>query len=194
MSARISPVEEPYDPDTAALLGRMGPPGVPPIALFTTWARNPGLAQAVHGLGSYQLSRQLSVGVRDREIVIARTCARCGCAYEWGTHIAFFAERAQLETGQIQSLSGGSSKDACWTSERDRILVDIVDALCERHDLDDSLWNRAAAIFSDAQLLDILALCGWYHAVSFTARATRLRQEPGTPDLAGQRSTPAPAE
>lgn len=24
-------------------------------------------------------------------------------------------------------------------------------------------------------------LCGWYHAISFTARATRLAPEPGTP-------------
>ncbi|MFE7540696.1 hypothetical protein [Streptomyces platensis] len=26
-----------------------------------------------------------------------------------------------------------------------------------------------------------LMLCGWYHAISFTARATRLAPEPGTP-------------
>ncbi|HEV7760231.1 MAG TPA: hypothetical protein VGO78_14620 [Acidimicrobiales bacterium] len=32
--------------------------------------------------------------MRDREIVIDRTCARCGCQYEWGVHVAFFGDRA----------------------------------------------------------------------------------------------------
>ena len=33
----------------------------------------------------------------------------------------------------------------------------------------------------DAQLLDLLLLCGWYHAISFTARAARVPLEDGAP-------------
>ncbi|MEU0797853.1 hypothetical protein ABZ342_47970 [Amycolatopsis sp. NPDC005961] len=29
-------------------------------------------------------------------------------------------------------------------------------------------------------LLDVLLVCGWYHAISFTVRALRLPLEPGT--------------
>jgi hypothetical protein len=29
-------------------------------------------------------------------------------------------------------------------------------------------------------VLDLLLLCGWYHAISFTVRALRLPMEPGT--------------
>jgi hypothetical protein len=36
------------------------------------------------------------VSRRHREIVIDRTCARCGCAYEWGVHVALFAQRVAL--------------------------------------------------------------------------------------------------
>jgi len=32
-----------------------------------------------------------------------------------------------------------------------------------------------------AQLLDLLLLCGWYHAISFTARAARVPLEDGAP-------------
>jgi len=181
---RISPAPEPVESATAEVLRRMMPPGVPPIALFMTWARNPALLEAAYGLGSYQLSRALSLSMRDREIVIDRTCARCGCEYEWGVHIAYFASRANLDAGQIQSLACGSSTDACWTSSRDRLLTDIVDSLCDRHDIDDRLWQRAGEELSHVQLLDVIALCGWYHAVCFTARAARLRPEPGTPRLA----------
>ena len=72
------------------------PPGVPPIALFRTFARNLPMTEAMPGWGSYELGRDLSLSMRDREIVIDRTCARCGCEYEWGVHVAFFAERAGL--------------------------------------------------------------------------------------------------
>lgn len=184
MAERISPVSEPYEPGTAQVLERMMPPGQPPIALFTTWARNPGLLRAVQGLGSYQLTRALSLSVRDREIVIDRTCARCGCEYEWGVHVAVFAGRANLDSDQIRSLTSGSGTDACWTSSRDRVLIDVVDALCDRHDIDDRLWDRMAAELPPAQVLDVIAVCGWYHAVCFTARAARLQPEPGTPRLA----------
>ncbi|MER0481417.1 hypothetical protein ABR737_24270 [Streptomyces sp. Edi2] len=40
------------------------------------------------------------------------------------------------------------------------------------------------------QLLDLLMLCGGYHAISFTARATRLAPEPGAPRF---RDIPPPA-
>jgi hypothetical protein len=37
------------------------------------------MAAAMSGWGSYELSRRLSLSLRDREIVIDRTCARCRC-------------------------------------------------------------------------------------------------------------------
>ncbi|MYW69915.1 carboxymuconolactone decarboxylase family protein [Streptomyces sp. SID8379] len=181
MSARIPPLDAPYPDDVAPVLRRVMPPGEEPIALFRTFAHHPRLAEALHSWGSYQLSRNLSLGLRDREIVIDRTCARCGCAYEWGVHVARFAGRAGLTAAQVSSLADGSGTDACWTSERDRLLVEAVDALHTAHDIDDPLWERLAVEFGPEQLLDLLMLCGFYHAISFTARATRLRPEPGTP-------------
>lgn len=181
MTARIPPLQAPYRPEVAAVLRRLMPGEEPPIALFRTYAHNVQLAEALHSWGSYQLSRRLSLTPRDREIVIDRTCARCGCEYEWGVHIARFATRAALTPDQIGSLTHGTSADPCWTAERDRLLLDATDALHLHHDLDDTLWDRLCAEFTPEQLLDLLMLCGWYHAISFTARATRLPMEPGTP-------------
>jgi len=36
----------------------------------------------------------------------------------------------------------------------------------------------------DGQLLDLLMLCGWYHAISFAATAARLPHEPHAPRFA----------
>ncbi|WP_371656424.1 MULTISPECIES: carboxymuconolactone decarboxylase family protein [unclassified Streptomyces] len=181
MTARISPVAAPYPADVASVLRGMMPTGEEPIALFRTYARNPPLTEALHAWGSYQLSRRLSLGLRDREIVIDRTCALCGCEYEWGVHVQRFAPRAELNVAQIRSLTRGTSTDACWETERDRLLIEATDALHAHHDIDDALWGRLATEFSSEQLLDLLMLCGWYHAISYTARATRLPPEPGAP-------------
>ena len=99
MSVRISPLERPFEADVEDQLRSMMPPNVEPIALFRVFARNLKMARAMQPWGRYELGKAFSVGIRHREIVIDRTCARCGCEYEWGVHVAFFAERASLTRG-----------------------------------------------------------------------------------------------
>ena len=160
--SRIEPVQPPYDGDVAARLELMMPPGVPPIGLFRTFVRNLPMATAMGRWGGYELSKQLSLNLRDREIVIDRTCARCRCEYEWGVHIAFFAERAGFTSGQVASITHGRSTDTCWSDERDRVLIEAADALHDGADIDDALWQRLDAHLSDEQALDVFMLAGWY--------------------------------
>jgi alkylhydroperoxidase family enzyme len=184
VTPRIGALEPPHDPAVAAQLDKMMPPDVAPIALFRTVVRNLPMAEAMTLWGSYELSRALSLSLRDREIVIDRTCVRCGCEYEWGVHVAFFADKARLDRDQIRSLTHGSADDPCWTAERDRLLVRAVDALCDQRDIDEDLWQALAKEFGERELLDLTMLCGWYHAISFTARAARVPLELGSPTFA----------
>jgi Carboxymuconolactone decarboxylase family len=179
--ARIQPVNPPYDLDTGAQLAKMMPPGVEPILLFRTFARNLPMAIAMGSWGNYELSRKLSLSMRDREILIDRTCARCRCEYEWGVHIAFFAERVGLWREQIASITHGSADDACWTEEHDRLLIRAADALHVNATIDDTLHDQLVAEFAENELLDIYMLCGWYHAISYAANAARVDLEPGAP-------------
>jgi alkylhydroperoxidase family enzyme len=181
VTPRIAPMEPPFDPETDVRLTKMIPPGVPPIALFRTFVHNVPMTDAMHTWGSYELGSQLSLSMRDREIVIDRTCARCRCEYELGVHVAFFAERVGLDTGQLASLAGGSADDDCWTDPRDRVLIRAVDALHDDADISDRLWDELASHFTREHLLDLLLLCGWYHAISFVARAARVPLEAGAP-------------
>ncbi|MEM7285814.1 MAG: carboxymuconolactone decarboxylase family protein [Actinomycetota bacterium] len=177
---RIDPLSPPYEPAADARLSGMMPAGAPPIALFRTFARNMPMTDAIVGWGGYVLSAQLSLSLRDRELLIDRTTARCGCEYEWGVHIAFFAEAAQLTPDQIRSLTHGAAGDRCW-SERDRLLIELADALHDVADIDDELWRRLVHEFTDAQLLDACMICGWYHAISYVATGARVELEPGAP-------------
>lgn len=184
MPPRIEPLAAPYEAAEAAQLAAMMPAGHPPIALFRTFVKNLPMTQAMHAWGGYELSKELSISLREREIVIDRTCARTGCEYEWGVHIAVFAARARLDSEQVRSLTHGSADDACWPDERERLLIRMVDELHAANDLSDALWHQLAAQFTDPQLLDLLLLCGWYHAISFLARAARTPLEHDAPTFA----------
>jgi alkylhydroperoxidase family enzyme len=190
MTTRVHPVCPPYPPEVAERLDAMMPPGVPPLLLFRTFARNLPMTAAMSGWGSYELSRRLSLPVRDREIIIDRTCARCRCEYEWGVHVAFFAERAGLTGEQITSLTHGGASDPCWTGERDRLLIEAADALHDCADIGPDLWRRLARLFREEQLLDLLMLAGWYHAICFTANGARVAREDGSPRFADVQDAP----
>jgi alkylhydroperoxidase family enzyme len=179
---RIAPLEEPFGEEVSAALAPMARFG-PPIALFRTIAHNPELTSAsMHGLGGYFLSRRLSVDLRTRELVIDRVSARCGCDYEFGVHVRIFAEKAELTTEQVASIARGRPTDECW-HPRDRAVLSLVDALHDTSTVDDETWAAAAAHYTAAQLLDLLALAGWYHAIAYLARAARVPLEDGAPTL-----------
>lgn len=184
---RIRPVDPPYETDVAEQLAAMMPPGVPPIMLFRIFARNLPMAAAMNGWGRYELSKRLSLTMRDREITIGRTTARCRCEYEWGVHVAFFADRVALSAEQIRSLTHGGAGDDCLERGRDRLLIEAVDSLHDTADIADDLWTKLADEFGDTELLDLLLLCGWYHAISFAAVATRVPLEEGAPRFADVR-------
>jgi hypothetical protein len=109
---------------------------------------------------------------------------RCHCEYEWGVHVAFFADRVELSGDQVTSLTHGASTDVCWTSTRDRVLIDVCDALHDGSRIDNALWERLSAEFNKAQILDLLMLCGWYHAISFVANGLELSLEDWAPQFA----------
>lgn len=184
--ARIAPLDAPYDDVTGPLLAQMMPPGADPIGLFRTFVRNPTMTAAMRGWGGYELSRDLSISLREREIVIDRTTARCGCEYEWGVHVAFFAEKAGFDAEQIRSLTHGSADDACW-SPAERALIAAVDELHDRSTITDARWRALAEHHAEPELLDILLLAGWYHAISYAANAAAVALEPGAPRFADHR-------
>ncbi|MGC4755571.1 carboxymuconolactone decarboxylase family protein [Micromonospora trifolii] len=137
------------------------------------------MAIAMSYWGRYEFGRQLSLALREREIVILRTCARCRCEYEWGVHLMAFADRAGPARDEVTSLTRGSPDDPCWTAGRQAMLIRMVDALHDSSNVGDDLWWSAREACDERQLLDVVRLCGWWHAICFAARADRADLEPG---------------
>ncbi len=173
---RIAPVAPPYDAATATALESLGPP----IMLFRMFARRPDRARAIQGWGSYYLSRRSALSLRHRELVIDRTTALCGAEYEWAIHISVFAAKAELTEAQVRSLAHGSASDPCWESAADQAVLAAVDALHAHCDLADEQWDALVEATGEDGALEVTLLAGWYHAISFAARALRLPLEPGT--------------
>jgi alkylhydroperoxidase family enzyme len=174
IAGRIAPAEPPYHPDIAARFEALMPPGIPPLVLFRTLARDKRLIERFMGGG---LLDKGHLTLRQREIVIDRVTAHCGAEYEWGVHVAFFAKRAGLDAAQQRSLVCGGAGDACWSTE-DALLIRLCDALHERCDVDDALWGELSACFSEEAMLELLLLAGFYRTVSYLTNALRLPLEP----------------
>jgi alkylhydroperoxidase family enzyme len=170
---RIEPLEPPFPPELQKVFDSIMPPGVPPLALFTTLARVPRIWDRFRA-GS--LLDRGPVSLRHREIVIDRTCARCGCAYEWGVHVAFFAQRAALTETQVRATVQGDAGHPTWSAE-ERLLIQMVDELHDSAAISDPLWDALAATFSVEQILELIGLVGFYHTVSFFANGLKLPPE-----------------
>jgi alkylhydroperoxidase family enzyme len=183
MSARIAPETPPFAEDIEAALARIMPPGAPPLVLFTTLARNPRVFQRVMAGG---LLDPGSISLRERELIIDRTTSRCGSEYEWGVHIAFFAERAGLGDAAIATVLHGAPDDPIFTP-REQLILRLVDALHETNAIDDALWRPLKAEFSDEQLIEMVVLTGFYHTISFVTNAFAIPLEENAARFAAYR-------
>jgi len=173
-ASRVEPIPNPYSSELQKVFDAIMPPGVPPLMLFTTLARVPRIWDRFRA-GS--LLDRGPVSLRHREIVIDRTCARCGCAYEWGVHVAFFAQRVALTAEQLRATWHGDAGDPVWSDE-ERLLIRLVDELHDSANIPEELWKGLAAAFSIDQILELVALVGFYHTVSFFSNGLRLPAEP----------------
>jgi alkylhydroperoxidase family enzyme len=169
-SARIDPATAPFAPAIQSELERVMPEGTAPLVLFTTLARNPRVFQRFMAGG---LLDKGSIGLREREIMIDRTTARCGSEYEWGVHVMFFAAKAKLTQDEIRATERGRADDPVW-SRREGLIIRLADALHETATVGDGLWSELKGEFSDEQLLELIVVAGFYHTVSFLTNALRL--------------------
>jgi alkylhydroperoxidase family enzyme len=170
--SRIAALQPPYAPELQQQFDRIMR-GAPPLMLFRVVAGN---ARAWEKFRAGSLLDRGPLPLRDREIVIDRTCALTGCEYEWGVHVAAFADAARLTEEQVRATVEGSAAAPCW-SAAERALVAAVDALHGSATLDDGQFKALAAHYDDAQIFEIILLCGFYRTVSYIANGLDLPLE-----------------
>jgi alkylhydroperoxidase family enzyme len=170
--SRIAPLEAPYAPEIQEQFDRIMR-GAPPLALFRVVAGN---ARAWEKFRAGSLLDRGPLSLREREIVIDRTCALTGCEYEWGVHVAAFAAAAHLTEEQVRATVLGKADAPCW-STAEQVLIGAVDALHARATLSDAEFAALSAHYEDAKILEIILLCGFYRTVSYLANGLDLPLE-----------------
>jgi alkylhydroperoxidase family enzyme len=169
---RIAPLQPPYDQEIQQQFDRIMR-GAPPLVLFRVMA---GHARAWEKFRAGGLLDRGPLSLREREIVIDRTCALNGCEYEWGVHVAAFAEAAHLTDEQVRATALGEPDAACW-SAAEQVLIATTDSLHERATLTDVEFKALSAHYDEDKILEIILLCGFYRTVSYLANALALPLE-----------------
>jgi alkylhydroperoxidase family enzyme len=149
--SRIPALDPPYAPEIQEQFDRIMRGA--PLMLFRVMA---GHARAWDKFRAGSLLDRGPLSLREREIVIDRTCALNKCEYEWGVHVATFAGPAHLTADEVRATVLDGVEAPCW-SAAERAMLAAVDAL----------HHRATLIL----------LCGFYRTVSYLANALALPLE-----------------
>jgi 4-carboxymuconolactone decarboxylase len=164
---RLAPLDPPYEPKVDDALTRlMGPVDAEPLNLFRTIAHHDALLDRFRQIGSSLLSFG-RLPDDEREVVILRTTAQCGAAYEWGVHKTVF--------------QSGADADALWRGDipggRHGVLARMCDELHDTATISDELWSELRAGWLDDQLVELVCLAGFYHLVSYACNAFDVERE-----------------
>jgi alkylhydroperoxidase family enzyme len=170
--SRIAPLDPPYAPELKEQFDRIMR-GAPPLILFRVVA---GHSRAWEKFRGGSLLDRGPLSLREREIVIDRTCALNGCEYEWGVHVATFAEASHLTDEQVRATVREKADAHCWSAPEQALLA-AVDALHARATLGDAEFKALSAHYEDDKILEIILLCGFYRTVSYLANALALPLE-----------------
>jgi alkylhydroperoxidase family enzyme len=168
----MAPLQPPYEAEIQGQFDRIMR-GAPPLMLFRVVAGQPRAWEKFRAGG---LLDRGPLSLREREIVIDRTCALTGCEYEWGVHVATFASAALLTGEQVRATVLDGADAPCWSAAEQAMLA-AVDALHLRATLGDAEFKALSAHYDDAQILEIILLCGFYHTVSYLANGLDLPLE-----------------
>jgi alkylhydroperoxidase family enzyme len=154
--------------------------GTSPVNLFTTIARSPLLVQRWGPFGKRLMGGTFTA--RQRELVILRTGARCGSAYEWGQHVLISREAGLTDIEIHRVLSGPDAEG--WTSP-EQALLRSVDELHDSCRISPELWATLAAELDDAQLVELPMLVGHYTMVAYATNAIEIELDAGLPTFPG---------
>ena len=194
ITPRVAPLSPPYDADVADMLAKWMPPGaeVEPLNLFRTLSLNMALAGRMRPLGAYILGKSM-LDPAEREIAINRTCARCGCDYEWGVHVAAFGAAVGLSREKLAATVTQDATADIWT-QRESLVIQLVDELHDTATISDVLWGDMREHWSELAIMELIVCTGFYRMISYIANGLNIEQEPWAANFRVQNTTQQTSE
>jgi 4-carboxymuconolactone decarboxylase len=178
MSPRIEPMSlNQMDGELAETMASALTVNGRPLNIFGVLAHHPKLLKRFNQMGGFLLNKGL-IPAREREIVVLRIGWNARSEYEFGQHTVI-GLRCGLTRPEIAALTR-SADERPWSRD-DRALIALADDLANDDCVSDATWAVLRERWSDAQLVEMLVLAGYYRLVSGFLNSTGVQLDEGVP-------------
>lgn len=144
-----------------------GPRGGVVRGPFAIWLRHPDLVERANEFGNL-LREGTSVPQRLSELGILVTARFWRASYEWHAH-AGTAARLGLDPEIIEAIrTGGTPR---FDDETEAVVHALATELYETRFISDALYERAIRAMGEDQVIDLVAILGFYTMVALTLNA-----------------------
>ena len=147
------------------------------LNIMRTMAHHPPLLKRFNALGGSFLVHGL-LPPREREIVILRVGWNCRSVYEFGQH-TLMGGQAGLSDDEIAALAT-TRAGAPWSGD-DEALIALADELCADDCVSEATFAALRRRWNDAELVELVALAGFYRMVSGFLNTLGVEPEDGLP-------------
>lgn len=141
-----------------------GPRGGVVRGPFAIWLRHPDLVDKANDFGNH-LREGTSVPQRLSELGILVTARFWRASYEWFAH-ANTAAKLGLDQAIIDAIRVGETPK--FNDETEEIVYALATELYETRFISDPVYERALSILGQEQVIDLVAILGFYTMVAMT--------------------------
>ena len=174
----MPPVEPPeVGSELAEVLAKTAIREGEPLNIFRTLGHHPLLLKRFNVLGGAFIAHGL-VPAREREIVILRVGWNCRAVYEFGQH-TLMGRDAGLADAEIAALAS-TRAEAAWSAD-DQALIALADEVCADDCVSDATFDALRRRWSEAELVELVLLAGFYRMVSGFLNSFGVQAEDGLP-------------
>lgn len=148
--------------------------GIPAPDTLTTYfcvlARHPDLFRLQLETGIF-LFQGSAIPPRERELAVLRVAWLAGAPYEWVEHVSI-AHKLGISEEETDRVREGAGAEG-WTDHEAAILTAVEELFANRM-ISDATWERLAAQWNDAQLIELPCLVGQYLGVAMLQNSLRI--------------------
>ena len=145
---------------------------------FNAWARSPDLGDRLQKVGEY-IRFNTSIPLRLNEFAILITARHWTSQYEWFAHLPL-----GLKAGLDPKIAAELAQNQRPSDMRDdeAVVYDFCTELHRNKNVSDATYKRAAAMFGEKGVMDLIGVSGYYTAVSMTLNVADVKLPAGQPN------------
>lgn len=141
--------------------------------VYTTLANHADLFRSLGPLIAH-FFKGSSLDDRHRELIIIRSCYRDRGEYPYRQHVSI----ARLAGLNESSIAAAGAVNPELVDPAESALIDLIDQLHDTNMVSDECWRDIREHFTTQQVLDAVALAGFYGLISFVLSSAGTKLEP----------------